>query len=139
MGPMIVDVGSVVQSFIYRVEQASVIAGLSVCSVYTVKRVLGGAISVVAGYTSRADFLNGWCYTYLVENNIVSDPAREMLLDLVNELDEFIFNALGERAFYNHFFIEMGQANALTRLTIWRLGNGSHQATLADRFVANSS
>ena len=138
MGPVILDVGPIVNNFAQQVEHASPAAGMSVCSVHTVRHLLRSAIATICGYDLRSQYLVGWGYQYLESHYFPTDHAKMLLTTFVNELETFLFETLGERPFYNHFYIELGDGKNVTHLTIWRLGD-AHCPTAFDRPITRTA
>lgn len=138
MGPVIVDVSPIVNNFAQQVEHASPAAGMSVCSIHTVRHLLRSALAAIAGYDLRSQYLSGWAYQYLEAHYFPTEQARLMLTTFLNELENFLFETLGERPYYNHFYIELGTGRNITHLTIWRLGD-AHCPTTFDRPITRSA
>lgn len=117
------SVSGAVDQFTYRVEQASAIAGLSVCSVANVRSILQSALHAICGYATRDTYRRGWGYEYLTSHGLTTFKADELLEFLITEVDQLIFEALKDRPYYNHWYVQLGQGRDVTTLYITRLGH----------------
>lgn len=116
------SVSDVIDKFTYRVEQASPIAGLSVCSVLNVRHFLSNALRAICGYCPRDDFMRGWGYEYLTSHGLPTLIAEDLLWVFINQLDEQILEALRDRPYYNNWYVEIGKGMDVCTLYFTRLG-----------------
>lgn len=116
------SVTGIVDNFTYRVEQASFSASLSICSVATVRQFLQAALQAICGYVPRSVYFRGWGYEYLTNNKIPTAIADDLLKTLINELDQCILDGLGDRPYYNHWYVQLGTGKDVCTLYITRLG-----------------